>query len=238
MLNSRLGINRIFSLLFLCLAHPLFAQDWDMALSGSYSLANAMYKNSLSAFYGVNAAEYAFTDYGGQFYRRGWKIEPGLALGIYSSIGARGLLQPAAEVPLAATNAAGSAATFASGEYRLALAWTPLQIRGRAWLYRELIYAEGGMGPAYGFGAAQYKSQVISGTTIDDNRYHKYSEWGWLTSLVLGVRLAISEHTAISIFTEGAHIYAKIQNPDLTKTGSIVWSQFFVRPGLALVIRF
>jgi hypothetical protein len=238
MLNSRLGINRIFGLLFLGLSYPLFAQDWDMALSGSYSAANTMYKNSLSAYYGITTVDYAFTDYGGQFYRRGWKIEPGIALGIYSSVGGRGLVQPTAEVPLTATHAAGSAATFASGEYRLALAWTPLQIRGRAWLYRELIYAEGGMGPAYGFGAAQYKSQIISGTTIDDNRYHKYSEWGWLTSMALGVRLAIFDGVAIHIFAEGAHIYAKIQNPDLTKTGSITWSQFFVRPGMALVFRF
>lgn len=201
-------------------------------------MADSRFRNTLTSNYGIEAIDFAFTDYGGKFFWRGGLIEPGITTGIYSSIAARsmvGYTQPAATNSLilpAGTN-------YLTGDYRLGLAWVPLQFRARWISFNDWFFAELGLGPAYGFGATEYNITYTSGSTAGtDQRYHKFSEWGLLTSMAVGFNFKLVTNLGLQIFVEGAHIYAKIRNPDLTQPGSTTWSQLFVRPGLAIVFTF
>lgn len=242
----RRRINRFLCLGVLGLMNsPLGAADaalsatsgHEFQLNGAYSVANSMLKNTLAATYGIQSVDYAFTDYGAKFFWRGGKIEPGVSTGIYSSIATRATVNAGTSAgsswPVAGTS------TYATGDYRLGLAWVPLQFRSRVFLFHDWIFLEAGLGPAYGFGAVQHQATLQSGTVNTvETRYQKFSEWGWITSAALGFDFKLVSGLGLQVFVEGAHIYAKIRNPDLTQADSIVWSQFFVRPGLAVTLTF
>lgn len=209
----------------------------ELQVYGAYSVADSRVRGSFAANYGLDSIDYAFTDYGGKLFWRGGFVEPGIAAGIYSSVAARSTVSYGTAAASASSSATG--ATYVTGDYRLGLAWVPLQVRARFFSFNDWVFVEAGFGPAYGFGAAEYKATMQSGGTSSlDSRYHKFSEWGFMTSLAVGFDFKLVPNLALQIFVEGAHIYAKIRNPDLTQTGSIVWSQFFVRPGLAVVFTF
>lgn len=233
LLNFRRGINLFLKTAVLVLALPVSAHagDYETQVSGAYSWASGSLRSALSSAYGIENPEYTFTDYGGKFFWRGMRIEPGIATGVCTSIGMRGSVQAGGSVPGASAATLGN---LISGDYRLALAWVPLQARARLWLWGDIVFAEAGTGPAYGFGAIEYRAQF---TVQNDNRYYKLNEWGWLTSAALGTNLHLHSGLSLQLSVEGAWLYAKIRNPDLSATSAEL-SQFFIRPTLALALRF
>lgn len=236
--NFGRAINRFFGLLFLAAtAHPLAATNHELQAYGAYSIADSQLRGALQQTYGIDSIDYAFSDYGGKFFWRGGVIEPGFSSGMYSALATRSTVGPGS---IAGSSwQAASSGTYMTGDYRLGLAWVPLQFRARWFSFNDWFFAELGAGPAYGFGAAQYNvTYSAGGATANDLRYYKFNEWGFLTSVAVGFNFGLIPNCALQIFVEGAHIYAKIRNPDLTQTGSITWSQFFVRPGLAIVFTF
>lgn len=236
----RCSINRISFVLGLVSA-PLWADaHYLTAIDGAYSMASKALPVALSGVYSADAAEYNFTDYGGRFYWLKDDYGIGLSLGLYSAFNARALIATASSLSTdfnARQNTAGY--QFAQGNYRLGLGWVPLLARYRRAWFGDFFFAEAGTGPAYGFGALEYTVSATAGSsTLSDTRYHKYHEWGWMMSLILGTNFKLSPGLSLQVFIEGAWIYAKIRNPNLLQTDSISWSQYFVRPGLAVAFSF
>ncbi|MBX3723904.1 MAG: hypothetical protein KF713_18805 [Turneriella sp.] len=216
-----------------CMAFsPLGAEQYEAQVFGVSSWATQNLRNSLASAYGVDSPVYLFTDYGGKFFWRGGFIEPGITTGVFTSIGVRGDLRPSGSVP----TIAGGNPVSVSGDFRFALAWVPLQLRGRIWLYHDIFFIEAGTGPAYGFGALEYRAQYSTGIT--DNRYQKYNEWGWLTSAALGADFELLAGLHLQLSVEGAWLVSRIRNPNILATSDVMLSQWFLRPGLAVALRF
>ena len=236
----RRSINRI-SFVFTIVSAPLWAEaHYLTAIDGAYSIASKNLPGALSAVYSADAAEYNFTDYGGRFYWLKDDFGVGLSLGLYSAFNARALIAPASQVSSEFNQRQNTTGyQFSHGNYRLGLGWVPLMARYRRAWFGDFLFAEAGTGPAYGFGALEYTVSATAGSsTLSETRYHKYNEWGWMTSLMLGTNFKLSPGLSLQVFIEGAFIYAKIRNPNLLQTDSISWSQYFVRPGLAVVFSF
>lgn len=213
------------------------------AIDGAYSLAAKSLPASLAGVYSADAADYNFTDYSGRFYWLKDDYGIGVSLGLYSAFNARALLAQASAAStdfISRQNAAtGQSYQFSHGNYRLGLGWVPLLARYRRSWFGDFLFAEAGTGPAYGFGALEYTVSATAGaSTLSETRYHKYNEWGWMTSAMLGVNLQLASGLSVQVFIEGAYIYAKIRNPNLLLNDAIAWSQYFLRPGLAVAFRF
>ena len=233
--NFRRRINLfLLPALFSFLSAPVevWAEKYEAQITGAYSWASTAFRSSLSSAYGIESPEYTFTDYGGKFFWRRSHIEPGFSSGIYTSIGVRGSVQATGSVPTATVATTG---ILSSGDYRFGLAWVPLQARARVWLWNDILFTEAGTGPAYGFGAIEYRAQFAAQS---DNRYHKLSEWGWLTSATLGANFHIHSGLHLQLSVEGAWLFAKIRNPNLSAGADATLSQYFIRPGLAIALRF
>lgn len=238
--NLRRSINRISLALSLCSA-PLWAEArYLTAIDGVYSLAAKALPNTLSGVYSADAAEYHFTDYGGRFYWLKDDYGIGLSLGLYSAFNARALIAPASQVSSEFNQRQNTTGYQVSqGNYRLGLGWVPLLARYRRAWFGDFLFAEAGTGPAYGFGALEYTVSATAGSlTLSETRYHKYHEWGWMTSLMLGTNFQLAPGLSVQVFIEGAWLYAKIRSPNLLQTDSLSWSQYFVRPGLAVAFSF
>lgn len=208
MQNLRRGINRIFILVLV--SSPLAADNGYLAtIDGVYSLGSKIVANDALSPYDASNVGYKFTDYGGRFFRVNGEWGLGLSLHLYSAFGGR------------------------SDNYRAALGWVPLQIRARKTWLNGWFFTELGTGPAYGFGAAEYVAPLSS-----EKLYHKYNEWGWLTSAMLGIDVKLHTGLSLQVFTEGAYIFARVRNPRLSETGSMDTQQFFLRPGLAVALQF
>lgn len=239
----RRSINRI-SIAVCIVSAPLAATPrYLTAIDGVYSVASKALPASLSGVYSADAAEYNFTDYGGRFYWLKDDYGFGISLGLYSAFNARALINAAsgasADFVQRQNAATGSAYQFAQGNYRLGLGWVPLLARYRRAWFGDFLFAEAGTGPAYGFGAVEYTISATAGaSTLSETRYHKYNEWGWMTNLMLGTNFHLATGLSVQIFIEGAWIYAKIRNPNLLISDSVNWSQFLVRPGLAVAFSF
>ncbi|MFO1472953.1 MAG: hypothetical protein U1F27_18195 [Turneriella sp.] len=239
----RRSINRI-SLVVCLAAAPTYAEArYLTAIDGAYSIASRALPGTLSGIYSSDAAEYNFTDYGGRFYWLKDDYGIGVSLGLYSAFNARALLSATSGTTVdfvqRQNTASGSTYQFAQGNYRLGLGWVPLLARYRRAWFGDFLFAEVGTGPAYGFGALEYTVSATAATsTLSETRYHKYNEWGWMTSLMLGANFKLSPGLSLQVFIEGAWVYAKIRNPNLLQSDSISWSQYFVRPGLAVAFSF
>lgn len=236
----RRSINRI-SLAVCFAAAPVYAEArYLTAIDGVYSLAAKALPSTLSGVYSGDTAEYNFTDYGGRFYWLKDDYGIGISLGLYSAFNARALIAPASQVGSEFNQRQNTTGyQFAQGNYRLGLSWVPLLAKYRRAWFADFLFAEAGTGPAYGFGALEYTVSATAGTsTLSETRYHKYNEWGWMTSLMLGTNFKLSPGLSLQVFIEGAWVYAKIRNPNLLQSDSISWSQYFVRPGLAVAFRF
>lgn len=208
MQNLRRGINRIFTFLLVC--SPLAAESGYLAtIDGAWSLGSKIIASDALAPYDAANIGYIFTDYGGRLFRVNGEWGMGFSLQLYSAFGGR------------------------SDNYRASLGWVPLQVRARKTWLNHWIFTELGTGPAYGFGAAEYVA-----TPSGEKLYHKYSEWGWLASAMIGIDMKLHTGLSLQIFTEGAYIFARVRNPGLTQADSIDASQFFLRPGVAVALRF
>ncbi len=243
MQNLRRGINRIF--IYLLGASALFAAEpgYLLTVEGAYSLGQRYLPSGLASTYNSETINYDFTDYGGRFYRTQGSWGLGISLHLYSAFTSRALLTGSSAVTqdfIVRKNAeAGGSYTFSSGNYRMGLGWIPLQFRLRKTWVSDWFFTELGTGPAYGFGALEYVLSVSSGTlSAADSRYHKYSEWGWLTSAMIGVDFKVHSGLSVQLFTEGAWLYAKVRSPNLLTAENISAAQYFIRPGLAIALHF
>lgn len=208
MQNLRRRINRIFILALVC--SGLSADDGYLAtIDGAYSLGSKIVASDALSPYDASNVGYKFMDYGGRFFWGSGEWGLGLSSHLYSAFGGR------------------------NDNYRASLGWVPLQIRARTTWVSGWLFTELGTGPAYGFGAAEYVTP-LSGEKL----YYKYNEWGWMTSAMLGIDVKLHTGLSLQIFTEAAYIFARVRNPRLTETGSIAAAQLFLRPGLAIALRF
>lgn len=223
---------------------PAFAErSYLTTIDGYYSIASPALSGDLNSVYSADSADYRFTDYGGRFYWLSGDQGIGLSLALYSAFNWRGLLNSGSGASanfISRQNAvSGQSYQFTQGNYRLGLGWVPLLARYRRSWFGDFLFAELGTGPAYGFGALEYTvSATAAGTTPSETRYQKYSEWGWMTCAMLGTNFQLASGLSLQVFFEGAFIYAKIRNPNLLMNEAIAWSQYFVRPGLAVAFRF
>lgn len=242
--NLRRTINRIsISLCLLIAANHVAAQSQSLSVDGVWSLATRTVPASVVSSYGDAPVNTTFIDFGGKYLVQHASFSVGGSLGLYSGYNSRGILSDTSAVSIdfmARSQAqSGNSQTFLEGYYRFALGWVPLQVRVRKYLGNEWLYTELGTGPAYGFGAMEYsvKSNSIAGVSTDV-AYHKYSEWGWITSLTLGADFQLNAELSLQIFSELAYLHASIKNPDLLQAGSFAINQWFLRPGVALALRF
>lgn len=210
MANRRRRINLIF--LFLTTAESLHAAGTDYVLttSGRYSLSSTALPASSAASYTSDSYENKFTDYEGAFFflRQGYAV--GISMALYSSFASR------AQLP--------------AGESRFALGWVSPQVHLRKEFFDELFFLDLGTGPAHGFGAAEF-----FGTT---NRYSRYNEWGWITSLTLGVAFKVHSDLSLLVLAEGAWLAATVRNPNMLVDDAAKLSQYFLRPGIGFALRF
>lgn len=240
--NLRCGINRISVLCLLAVA-PAKAAEYSTAVTGQYSFAGEVLPAALADAYSPDAKNYRFVDFGGRIYRRSGPNSYGFSLGLYSAFNARALLTAQSGVStdfIQRKNAeTGGSYLFNAGNYRYGLGWIPLLIHYRLNFWGDLLFADIGAGPAYGFGAAEYSLTLSSGTTSAiETRYHKYDEWGLFTSFTIGAEFKISAGLSIELYTELAFVYAKIRSPLLLTNDRVSVNQPYVRPGLAVAFRF
>ncbi len=236
----RRSINRISLAVSLC-SLPLWAEArYLTAIDGAYSMASTALPGTLSGIDSSDVAEYNFTDYGGRFYWLKDDYGIGLSTGLYSAFNARALIASTSQISTEFNQRQNTTGyQFSQGNYRLGLGWVPLLARYRRAWFGDFFFAEAGTGPAYGFGALEYTVSATAGSsTLSETRYHKYNEWGWMASLMLGTNFKLSPGLSLQVFIEGAWLYAKIRNPNLLQSDSISWSQYFVRPGLAVAFSF
>jgi len=239
----RRRINRISFLLCLTPAALAAQPEYLVAVGGSYSVASSAANNDLAHTYSAFRPEYNFTDYGGKFYQLHGRQGFGFSLGLVSAMNARALYLadsvPASEVINRLNATAGAGHQFSTGKYALGLGWVPLMARYRYASANELAFVEIGAGAAYGFGALESIISATNGSeTKTETRYHKYSEWGFITNLTLGTSWQLAPGLSLQVLAEVAWLYAKIRNPNLFEADAVVWSQFFVRPGLAVAFSF
>jgi hypothetical protein len=214
MQNLRRGINRILLLMLSTGVLSATEGGYLATIDGVSSFGENYLPGTVVSPYSADSINYGFTDYGGRFLRMADDWGLGLSSHLYSAFGGR-----------------------VAGNYRLALGWVPLQLRARKTWLNGILFTELGTGPAYGFGAVEYLVTPASGGTAE-TRYHRYNEWGWMSSAVVGADIKLHSGLSLQIFTEGAWIFAKIRNPKLTESDSINASQLFLRPGLAIALRF
>lgn len=224
------------------LATPLSASEqWETSVTGAYSVASPALPAADN--YSRSGAEYLFADFGGRLAR---KIGPGyLAFNsaLYSSFRLQNEL--AADyyaVPSFISNRSaeiGSPVTYSGGTYRLALGWAAAQLRYRFYFYDNILFAEAGTGPAYGFGALE---TVLKGNSASGEqreiRYHQYAEWGLINSASLGVGFPPGNGVKLEFALEIAWLLAKIRHADIARTDSMALSQTFFRPTVAITFAF
>ncbi|AFM14259.1 hypothetical protein [Turneriella parva] len=239
----RRGINRIS--LALCLAATGVNADANylVAVGGSYSMATAAMPAGLEKVYSNLAPEYNFTDYGGKVFFVNGGHGFGGSLGLVSAMNARALSKPGSAIvddALTRMNTTfGGSHQLSSGKYSLGLAWVPLLARYRFNFVDNLLFIEAGAGPAYGFGALESLVTATNGADArSENRYHKFNEWGFMTNLTLGANINLAAGLDLQVFAEGAWLYAEIRSPNLLVSDSVVWQQYFFRPGLAVALSF
>lgn len=239
----RRGINRISFLLCLTPAALAARPEYLVAAGGSYSVGSTAANSDLAITFSDFRPEYSFTDYGGKFYRLHAGHGFGFSLGLVSAMNARALYTAASsavgEYVQRLNSAEGGGHYLVTGKYSLGLGWVPLLARYRYSWAGDLVFVEAGAGPAYGFGALDSSiSASNGGATKTETRYHKYSEWGFITNLTLGTSWQLAPGLSLQLLAEVAWLYARVRDPNLFVPGSTSWSQFFVRPGLAVAFSF
>ena len=224
------------------LATPLSADEqWEAGLTGAYSIASPAIPAATN--YSRSGAEYLFTDFGGRLAR---KMGPGFLAfnsALYTSFRLQNEL--AADyyaVPSFVSNRSAEIAspvTYTGGTYRLALGWAAAQLRYRLYFWDNLLFAEAGTGPAYGFGALE---TVLKGNSAlgeqRETRYHQYAEWGLISSATLGVGFPPGNGVKLEFALEIAWLLAKIRHTDIARTDSMPLSQTFFRPTVAITFAF
>ncbi len=239
----RRGINRISLLLCLTPAALFAAPGYLVSVAGAYSFGSTAAPAGLSSVYSDFKPEYRFTDYGGRFYRLMGPHGIGFSIGLVSSLNSRGLYvadSPAVADFVGRVNVtAGSGHQFSAGKYSLGLGWVPVLARYRYAAINEFVFIELGAGPVYGFGALESEISATNGNALQkETRYHRYNEWGIMTSFTIGASWPLAPGLSVQLLAEVAWLYARVRDPNIFVSDSVGWSHFFVRPGLALAFSF
>lgn len=233
---------RIKIILFSCISCPaaVWAAEWEAGLSGAWSIASRQLPASTA--YSAGNEDTRFVDFGG---RLAYRLGPGfigLHSALYSSFGLREQVAADNVHATAFTNQksaeTGLPVTYSSGTYRIALGWSAWQLRYRLYLARY-VYAEAGAGAAYGYGGieATFKGSNSAGS-VSSTYYHRYSEWGLISSASAGVQLPLGDSVNIEAACEFAWLWARIREPNIFTQGEFTLSQTFFRPVLGFVLKF
>ncbi|GAB4424875.1 MAG: hypothetical protein OHK0011_05770 [Turneriella sp.] len=217
-----------------------WASNWEAGLNGAWSVASRQLPAGNA--YTAGNEDARFIDFGG---RLAYRLGPGflgLQFGLYSSFGLREQL--AASNPQAVDFVAqkytetGLPVSFTSGIYRLALGWNALQLRYRYYLV-EFLFAEAGAGAAYGFGGieADFQGSTSAGS-VSSTYYHRFSEWGLISSASAGFQLPLGDSVSVEAACEFAWLWADIREPNIFAQGELTLSQSFFRPVLGFVLKF
>ncbi|HNE19051.1 MAG TPA: hypothetical protein PKG67_04465 [Turneriella sp.] len=231
---------KIIFVVLLMSSVPLWASDWETGLTGAWSVASRQL--TASTAYTAGSEDSRFIDFGGRVAHRLGPGFLGVHFGLYSSFGLREQVTAsnahATDFVVNKSAETGLPVSFDSGTYRLALGWNALQLRYRYYL-TEYLFAEAGAGAAYGFGGieAAFKGSNSAGS-VSSTYYHRYSEWGFISSASAGISLPLGDTIRLEAACEFAWLWAQIREPNIFRTGDFTLSQTFFRPMVGIVLKF
>lgn len=233
---------RIKIILVLLLTFPAqpWATQWETGISGAWSVASRLLPASTAFTAGNEDA--TFIDFGGRLAHRFGPGFLGVQFGLYSSFGLRELISTENTHATAFVNQksaeTGLPVTYGTGTYSIALGWSALQLRYRLY-FAKYLFAEAGGGAAYGFGGieAAFKGSNSAGN-VSSTYYHRYSEWGVISSASAGFHLPLGETVSLEAACELAWLLARIRDPNIFAQGEFTLSQAFFRPMLGIVLKF
>jgi hypothetical protein len=113
-----------------------------------------------------------------------------------------------------------------------------MQLRYRFYL-AKFFFAEAGAGAAHGFGGieAAFKGSNSAGS-VSSTYYHRYSEWGLISSASAGVQLPLGKSISLEAACEFAWLWARVREPNIFTQGDFTLSQTFFRPTVGAVLKF
>lgn len=233
------SIKTIFALA-LALPSPQRASDWETGLTAAWSLAK--HELPASTAYSAGSEDVRFTDLGGRLARRLGPGFLGLHSALYSSFGLREQVA-AANVHATAfvaqkTAETGLPVSYAAGTYRASLGWNTLQLRYRVYLGGN-FFVEAGAGAAQGFGSieAAFRGSNSAGA-VSATQYHRYAEWGAISSANAGISLPLADAVWLEAACEITWLWARIREPNIFAQGELTLSQTFFRPTAGIALKF
>lgn len=233
---------RIKIILVMALAMPAqqSASQWETGLTGTWSIASRQLPASTAFAAGNEDAR--FIDFGG---RLAHSLGPGflgVQFGLYSSFGLREQVAAGNVHATAFTDQksaeTGLPVTYSAGTYSIALGWSAMQLRYRFYL-AKFFFAEAGAGAAHGFGGieAAFKGSNSAGS-VSSTYYHRYSEWGLISSASAGAQLPLGKSISLEAACEFAWLWARVREPNIFTQGDFTLSQTFFRPTVGVVLKF